>query len=164
MKVRYNIVDNFLDKDSFIKLKDLMCSQVFPWYFAPNGVSKTGKKDGVYHTHTFYDFDSFNSPEAKPFILPLLNKVAPKSLIRMKANLYPKTYSILEHGPHTDFDFKHKGFIFYINTNNGFTKLNDGTKIESIENRGLFFDSSKKHNSSTCTDSDFRMNININYF
>lgn len=164
MKAKYSIIDNFLDKDSFNKLKDLMYSAYFPWYFAPFGVSKTGKKDGVYHIHTFYDYDCFNSPQGKPFIMPLLDKICVKSLIRMKANLYPKTSKIIEHGSHTDFDYKHKGCILYINSNNGFTRLKDGTKIESVENRALFFDSSKEHNSTTCTDKDFRMNINLNYF
>ena len=59
--------------------------------------------------------------------------------------------------------FPHKGFLFYVNTNNGFTILEDGTKVESIANRALFFDSSKSHKSTTCTDEDIRVNININY-
>ena len=61
-------------------------------------------------------------------------------------------------------DYKHCGLIFYLNTNNGFTILDDGTKIESVENRALFFDPSKRHCSTTCTDSIFRSIIIINYF
>jgi hypothetical protein len=36
--------------------------------------------------------------------------------------------------------------------------------IESIENRALFFDSSKPHSSTTCTDKQMRINFNMNYF
>jgi hypothetical protein len=64
---------------------------------------------------------------------------------------------------HVDQNFKHKGIILYVNNNDGYTKLIDGTKIESIENRALFFDSSKKHCSTTCTNAESRINININY-
>ena len=87
----------------------------------------------------------------------------PNVLLRAKANLYPSSPKLHEHGKHVDFTFKHKGFLFYINTNNGFTRLSDGTRIESIENRALFFNSSLKHNSTNCTDQQVRINMNINY-
>ena len=57
----------------------------------------------------------------------------------------------------------HQGLIFHINNNNGYTILEDGTKIESIANRAVFLDTSKPHQSTTCTDQDIRLNININY-
>ena len=82
----------------------------------------------------------------------------------IKANLYPSLNKIIEHGSHVDQNFKHNGFIYYLNTNNGYTKLSDGTKIESIENRGLFFDSSLPHQSTNCTDQNIRINLNFNYF
>ena len=63
------------------------------------------------------------------------------------------------------FSFKHKSAIFYINNNDGYTILNNGkTKIESIANRILFFDSTKNHSSTHCTNDHARVNININYF
>jgi hypothetical protein len=49
-------------------------------------------------------------------------------------------------------------------TCDGFTSLDDGTKIESIENRLLLFDSNKPHASSTCTNAKARFNMNFNYF
>ena len=77
--------------------------------------------------------------------------------------MYPSTPVITHHEPHVDLEYEHKGAIFYINTNNGVTVLEDGTEIESIENRLLLFDSSKKHNSTSCTDAKVRVNINFNY-
>ena len=78
--------------------------------------------------------------------------------------MYLKTNKIHEHGKHVDCEFNHNGFLFYLNTNNGFTRLKNGTKIDSIENRGLYFDAGEEHNSSTCTNMDRRLNINFNYF
>jgi hypothetical protein len=160
-QLNYKIVDNFLNKEDFEKIKDFMLSSYFPWYF--NGtVSYKKAKDGIYFTHQF--FDVFPKSNLYYIVEPLLEKINPKSIIRVKGNLYPATLNIKEHGEHTDYEYSHKGLIFYINSNNGFTKLECGTKIKSIENRALFFNTSKKHNSTTCTDKEARVNININYF
>ena len=98
------------------------------------------------------------------FVEPILNKIDHRVLIRCKANMYPSTPVITHHDPHVDLEYEHKGAIFYFNTINGVTVLEDGTEIESIENRLLLFDSSKKHNSTSCTDAKVRVNINFNYF
>ena len=91
-------------------------------------------------------------------------KLKPRALVRIKANLYQCTPKIIKHGEHADFDWEHKGALYSLNTCNGGTILEDGTKIESKENRMLLFDPSKPHASTTCTDQPARFNININYF
>ena len=78
-------------------------------------------------------------------------------------NLYPNTEKVYEHEMHQDFDFSHKTAIFSINTCDGYTKLEDGTKIDSVANRILLFDASKEHCSTTTTNVSTRINININY-
>ena len=161
VKLKYKVVDNFLNKEDFQRIKDCMLSPQFPWYYNGN-VSYRHVKDGIYFTHRF--FENFLRSNFYYIVEPLLEKINPKSIIRIKGNLYPATLNIKEHGEHTDYKYFHKGFLFYINTNDGFTKLECGTKIKSIENRALFFNSSKKHNSSTCTNTEARINININYF
>ena len=92
------------------------------------------------------------------------NFLSKKDFITIKANLYHKTEKLIFHKPHLDYDFKHKGAILYLNTCNGYTVLNGGVKIKSVENTLLLFDSSKTHNSTNCTDKKIRVNININYF
>jgi len=51
-----------------------------------------------------------------------------------------------------------------MNTNNGYTKFEDGTKIESVANRMVFFSSNMKHTGTSCTDEKIRVVINFNYF
>ena len=80
-----------------------------------------------------------------------------------KVNFYPRTDDIVYHKKHTDLPFEHTGALFYLNTNDGLTVLEDGTKIESIENRILLFDASRPHHSTTTSDQTRRMNINFNY-
>jgi hypothetical protein len=53
--------------------------------------------------------------------------------------------------------------IFYINTNNGYTKFKNKKLIKSEENKLIFFDSSKEHTGTTCTDELFRIVINFVY-
>ena len=40
----------------------------------------------------------------------------------------------------------------------------DGKKINSVENRMIFFDPNKEHASTNTTDENKRVNINFNYF
>ena len=161
-KIKYEIIDNFLNKEEFLKIKNFILSDSFPWFFQDN-VSIKNANDGIYFTHLFYNHYQVNSDKFY-LMKPILDKLKVKSLLRIKGNFYPSTNKIIEHKKHVDYPFEHKGFIFYLNNNNGFTKLNDGTIIKSIENRGLFFNASIKHNSSTCTDQLARININFNYF
>ena len=150
--MKYQVIDNFLEKEEFIKIKNVILSANFSWYYN-NTVSFKDSKDGFYFTHNFF-CDYCVGSDKYSLLYPIFNKLNLKSIIRAKGNFYPKTEKIKEHGKHSDYKFKH----------NGFTRLKDGKKIESIENRGLLFDPSIEHNSSTCTDQHGRININFNYF
>ena len=91
-------------------------------------------------------------------IIPTLEKLNIKSLIRVKANLYPYSGETLyEHGMHSDDDFSHRAAILSLNTCDGYTKLEDGTKVESIANRMLIFDGNQKHCSTTTTSKFFNI-------
>jgi hypothetical protein len=67
---------------------------------------------------------------------------------------------------HVDRPFQCKTAILYLNNCNGYTllKTNPITKIESIENRMLLFDSKIQHKAISQTDSKRRIVINFNYF
>ena len=93
-----------------------------------------------------------------------MKKIDVKTLIRVKINSYTKEDKLIEHDLHTDYDYSNNGAIFSINTCDGYTKLEDGTKIESVANRMLFFDASKPHCSTNTTNQARRVNINFNYF
>ena len=161
--MKYEIIDNFLDKNSFLRIKNELMSNNFPYYYS-NGVSRYLKsKDGICFTHLFYNHE-FNKSMYYDLVDPIVKKLKVKSLIRIKANFYPPSEKIIEHDSHIDYKFKHKGFLYYINTNDGFTRLSKNIKIESIENRGLIFEPDIAHNSSTCTNKEGRININFNFF
>ena len=86
-----------------------------------------------------------------------------KTMIRIKINAYPYTNTVKEHEEHIDFDYEHIGAVFSLNSCDGYTKLADGTKVESVANRIVFFDASKKHHSTTTSNAKLRYNINFNF-
>ena len=158
----FRIVEDFLPPQYFLPLKEYMEGNSVPWYFRPRVADASDNSDS-YFTHTFYKNSAPNSSDF-PILEPILERIDYKALIRVRANLYVAKKEFIEHGRHTDFPYEHQVMILYINTNNGFTRLEDGTKIDSIANRAVFFDASKPHNSTNCTDEPCRINLNISYF
>lgn len=163
--MQYEVIDNYLPQEEFEVIKNTMMGLDFPWYYNPNVAKANEDKyvNSMYFTHSFFK-DAVATSSFFCLIRPLLYKMNAKATVRVKGNMYPNVGSLLENDRHVDFDFPHKGAIFYINTNNGPTTLEDGTKIDSVANRILLFDPSKEHYSTHCTDQKVRVNININYF
>ena len=105
---------------------------------------------------------------------PILNKLFQRdddfklrTLVRVKINSYPNQNKFIEHSMHQDFPpskLPYKTCLFCLNTCDGYTKLEDGTKIDSIANRAIFFDPTFEHCSTNTTDQPRRVNINFNYF
>tara|TARA_R110000822_G_scaffold307112_2_gene433835 strand:+ start:1864 stop:2361 length:498 start_codon:yes stop_codon:yes gene_type:complete len=165
MKLKYKVIDNFLPKNNFEIIKNLILGKNFPWFYIPDISFKNIKSKGslFYMHHVFYEKE-VNSSLYDMIKNNLLNFLDIKALIRVKANLYPNQNIKKINEMHKDYLYKHKGAIFSINSNNGGTILKDGTKIDSVENRMLFFDPSIEHDSENCTNDKVRINININYF
>ena len=167
-KTEYEVIDNYLPLDVFHTMANVFDNdeQNFPWFYNRfvddhrNGEAD----DHFYFAHLLLKNNVINS-EFYESIMPLIDKIYPKALIRVKVNAYPKNGNkLIRHRTHTDHPFEHKGAIFYLNTNNGKTVLEDGTEIDSVANRVLFFNPGKPHSSTNCTDAKMRFNININYF
>ena len=162
----YEIIDNFLDESSFTILKTTMLSNDFPWYYNAGVLSLSDTRINQYQfTHTFYNNHSVFS-QFFEVVTPIIKKINPVALMKVKANLNPRTEEIFEHGYHTDYDnppLNQRTAVFYLNTNNGLTIFEDGTKIESVENRLVSFKTPLLHTGTTCTDINRRVLINFNY-
>jgi len=165
MEKDYKIIDNVLPKEEFSKIQSWILGSSFPWYFQ-DCVAEDNQEylPDFYFAHLLYNTDT---GEHSPFFKlcePILAHIPSDKVFRIKANLYPNVGKYKENRPHVDFPFTHRGAIFYINTNDGYTILDDGTKIESKENRLLLFNSEKPHSSTHCTDKKARININFNFY
>ena len=163
------IIDEFLPQETFKEIQNEILSSRFP-FFITNKVNdyQTGENQfDWYATHTIYEDNvaksSYYSKWGNIF-LDRINQIAKvRALLRIKVNFYPNSKKLIEHAPHTDDEVTHIGAVFSLNTCDGFTRLDDGGKIDSIENRIVFFDASTPHNSTTTTTDIGRYNINFNF-
>ena len=173
------IIDNFLDRYEFDLLREQLESDVFPWYFGRkvNHLAQIFDPELIvkekYNWHLFNLMYSNGAPMTPEYdmVLGLINKIKPRALIRVKANMVPVTDSIREFEMHTDLgEFKSDTYdgattaIFYLNDNNGYTEFEDGTKIDSVSNRLVRFPQNTAHRGTSCTDEPNRVVLNINYF
>ena len=168
------IEDNFLDQKEFDALQTLMMSSVFDWHYNDDIVFRHEDSEEEYKyqfqfTHMFFAGAPCSSYIEK--LEPVIKIINPISLWRIKANLLTRTPEIIENEFHIDMDImseeklKHwTTSIFYINTNNGYTEFEDGTKVESVTNRMVTFQGNMKHRGTSCTDEKRRIVINFNYF
>ncbi len=162
-KLKYEVINNFLIKKELQNLINVVMSNNFSWFFQEKININHSKKDNfLYFTHLLFENNNINSDYYSYFNV-IIKKLNAKSLIRVKVNCYPNTHKLIENKSHCDYNYPHKGCVFYFNTCDGYTKLNDGTKVESVANRALFFDPSIPHQSTNCTNAKARFNININY-
>jgi hypothetical protein len=165
--MKFEIYDNFLDYQQFFLLKSSILNANFPWYLNDGIITPTETKfadesERYQFTHTFFAENNVKSSWYQ-FLSPVLDKIPHKNLIRIKANLLPRT-DFAELQPfHCDNSFDHNVSIFYINSNNGFTVFENGDKVESVENRLLTFSGNCLHSGTTCSDKNARILINFNY-
>lgn len=176
-----NICDNFLDIDFFNDFKNLMFRTEFPWYIStvlpedygetcpdrlakPLMLSICDPKYNLQLVHMYYSDNCPNSKYYEKYILPILKKLKVKSLIRVKANLNPRTEKNIRGGFHVDSWDETFTSILYFNNCNGYTEFMNGPKVKNIENRLITFPSSYYHSGVTCTDDKARIVLNLNYY
>ena len=174
-----NVVDNFLDKSEYDALYNHIIgstvTQQFPWYFNSKKIDDVNIDYNFQFVHIVVEKGKIDSPVTFEVLKPLLNKLKPKGLIRIKLNLTTKTNKIIKYPLHRDINVKYekdigqlkkdnyKVAIFYMNDNNGYTYFENKKKVKSVANRLLKFDNIMKHSGTTCTDENQRVVININY-
>ena len=166
------ITDNFLTEQKFNIYRDQLFSIDFPWHFLEAVVDKDEdltKSPGGFK-HIIYM--PFRPPS--PFygnLLPLITKCNPAAIYRINVNLLLRLPEPFYHQFHTDTEIDMEedvasqwiSSILYMNTNNGYTEFEDGTKVESVANRLVSFPSNTKHRTVTQTDEQRRIVINMVY-
>ena len=165
------VVDNFVDEDQWSHLTTLLTNHTVRWTYniviEDNQLLCDKKYNHQYVHHIYYIKDQVYSSYYSN-MTPILEKLNVKTLHRCKVNAISRENKIVVHGFHTDMPIiknmhNMKTSILYLNTNNGFTVFEDGTKVESIANRMVTFPMHYKHSGTTCTDIDRRVAINFCY-
>ena len=171
--MNYKIIDNALPQNSFIELQEIFFSNNFSWFYRDQTTDNV-KDDSFYLTHSLFDRYQINSDHfiyVNSLFTPLLNI---KSLNIIRANLTFNLNKEIYADWHTDNDpyslydgsiVNFKTAIFYLNTNNGSTYLQEenSLEIEAVANRLLVFDGGIRHSNKFSTNTKRRIVLNFNY-
>jgi hypothetical protein len=160
--LEHKVINNFLEKETFNNLKNIMFSDKINWFFLPHMTTN----DKYFFNHCFYNHYTPQSIFFEDIIVPILKKLNAAAIVEVRANLSLKENICYQSNFHVDRPFECKTAVFYINTCNGYTLLNEDKKIKitSEENKMLIFNSQIKHAGVSQTDVDRRITINFNYF
>ena len=174
---KITVIDNFLPPEAFKQIKDLCTSQDMSW-FRSDGISNNDSTnaivnplDNYYFVHLFftnYMQTSTHFEVVKEAFTQGMKEhlgMSFRNITRIKANFYPRTEEVQVHPFHSDsHDIEGlQGGLLCLNTCDGYTGFEDGTEVDSVENRVVFFDSTKPHHSTSCSNAPYRLNININF-
>jgi hypothetical protein len=171
------VYDNFLEQRFFDDIFRVLTQANFPWYLNES-VSNPG--DGLFQfVHVFYDRNTWISNEER-IISPVINTIHEvisehPILIRIKANIRPRSYKLDPAPYHKDCTWLQDRKIWYtgilyVTDNDGYTFFEGcDEKIQSKENRFIVFPSDVSHSGTTSTnDQDgikqHRILINFNWF
>ena len=179
-KADIRIYDNCLPEEQFLTLKDILMGDMFPWFYketvlAPelykppylkkSPVEGYDTDDVPMFVHVFLRRAGDDWSPSTSHIESILNLINPRGWIRVKANLGWKKEKHLVSGWHTDLPYTNSTTAqLHINTNNGYTLLETGDKVESIENRLVLFPCDILHTGITQTDTNIRVLLNFNFF
>jgi len=176
MNTCYNkivVEDNFLEKEVFVTLRDIITHDDFKWNYQPSMVN-TAEEDTNpgYFSHVIYG-QNHDAPESTYWhsFEQVITKLNPIAIYHIRINLNTRMQQTYVSDFHSDTDSvihnpeQWTTSIFYINTNNGYTEFEEsGIKIESVANRMVSFPSHIKHAAAMQTDESRRIVINFNYF
>tara|TARA_B100001996_G_scaffold228330_1_gene175916 strand:- start:682 stop:1230 length:549 start_codon:yes stop_codon:yes gene_type:complete len=165
-KKMIDIIDNYLPEEEFFRVFNHMKEHQFDWHLSTI-VNRDGVPGNMQLCHSFHNMHQ-HKPSTFGIVVPVLRKLNPIALMRIKANLSLATKEVEVGRLHIDIVDDDtpdcvRTSILYMNTNDGYTVFEDGTKVESVMNRFVTFPHTLKHAGTTCTNAPFRMVINFNY-
>ncbi len=161
------VVDNFIAPDKHQLLHQYMLEdddvrwKFNTWCTGPS----YSDNEGSQFVYLFYGRQLQYNTRRMGFVSPILSRLGDPyiMLLRAKANLKVRSHTIEQSSFHVDYNFNCVTGIYYVNTNNGYTIFEDGSKVDSVANRMILFPSNLKHAGTTCTDEKYRIVINFNY-
>ena len=158
--------DNFLPENIFDRVQSILMgsdSMEMPYYYR-DGLSSPGD-NGFSFGNTIWQTDSgLCEPHLFNTIgIPIVSRLGINELIRIKVNCYTRQSEQIQSEFHQDFMYPHQVGIYCVNTCNGYTVFKNGEKAKSVANTLYIFDGNEFHASVGQTDTNLRVNININF-
>lgn len=176
------IIDNFLTKEEHQNIKEILCGGKFLWNkstILPSSMFELDSNYNIQFIHRFVyvtrntnngETIFYNLQESEYFYLvkPIIDKINPKEILRIKGNLTINRGMREKTGFHIDVSrevYYSKGLtgVYYVNTNNGATLFETGEQVDSVENRIVIFPNQLRHSTLTHNDTPYRVVINLNW-
>ena len=158
-----NITDDFLSPSEFDGIQQFFTGDSIHWFYNNSIANNKQGLDQFQFVHTFFDIAKPSLANFSPHLYPFLTKLNAKYIFRIKANLRPRTSTAVLSDFHTDMSLNQQTGIFYINTNNGYTKFKDDSTVNSVANRFLSFSGDLEHCGASPTNTNSRIVLNVNY-
>tara|TARA_B100001113_G_scaffold173124_1_gene141766 strand:+ start:115 stop:669 length:555 start_codon:yes stop_codon:yes gene_type:complete len=174
------IYDDFLTKEQYLPLYQYFIDtrtgfngESVPWYWVDGVVTMDDGR--IQFVSVGYAANNIVNRTMFHVLTPILEKLEVMCLYRIKANLgLPESLQSISHEDtlHTD-DWRcdppntcsMTTGIYYVNSNNGYTLFEDGTKVESVANRMVTFPCTMRHGGIPHNDSNKgRIVVNFNWF
>jgi len=177
---------NFLEQGTHYNIKNIIEGGSFPLFYQADTMTydlmeystatNLNKKYNIINEgHSFFGHMLIKDYKiVSPFVdlfTPVIKKVQdliPEyHLVRAKLSVCPKKEDHISSGWHYDLTPDEKSeyitTIYYINSNNGYTLLSEGTKVTSLANKLVLFPGDTLHTGITQTDTDIRIFLNLNF-
>ena len=159
------VIENFLEKNDYLKLKELIFDTDFPWRIR-NGMVNN---DNVYYfTYNFFNNFVCQSTHFEKYITPIMRKLNAKAIIQIRANLIlNKLFEKSDLHIDNNDDVNCKTAILNFTTCDGGTELlvnNELKFVKSVENKIIIFNSDIKHRTIPSKTTSARIILNMNYF
>ena len=157
--IEFEVIDNFLPDDQFMKLSGYLLSQDFPWFYAEhvsldpidNNIKNKEAVETDGYAHLFYDRDlgleSVTHKVMEDFNNQIQNKfgITYNDIIRSRASIkHPKIGYTEENYnlPHVDYFIPHLSLIYYLNDCDGDTRIFEEkfTPVPAGPNLGISYD------------------------
>jgi len=161
--MNYKIIKNFLDKDKFTKVKNIITDKDFPWYYKSNNEVEAG-----YFSHSLFHDNEITSTFNKILTEDIYKKLKPIAVIQARANLLLSSLFYNKKSKwHTDYNHNNFTAIYYLNTADGGTEVKDNDEIKFIkaeENKLLVMKGYTLHRALLSINVEKRYILNFNYF
>lgn len=166
------IKDDIISQQYQNHIQNIITNTEFPWAFlqdVTNYVPKTSVVNPAFSHIVFYEnnisryYDVFHS-----LLLTICDKLNIQilNLYRIRIGCLLRSNDNSSPCFHTDFDIEHKTLLYYVNTSDGDTLVENGdeyAKITPKSGRVLLFNGSKLHASSNPIISPYRFVVTFNF-
>ena len=147
------VINNYLNNNDFFIIKKLIQKDNIPWYL--------NKDENIFY-HGMISKAEINSIFIN-IVDPFLKAIEHKKILDLHVQYFSYTKQINKSKPHIDVNENSRTSILFLDTNDGYTEIIGGPKVNSQENRVFSFPSKMPHIHTSTTNENGRYVINMSY-